>query len=96
LASSVAVAASAERPHGARTASACACSYWGPRRKPEIERECPMEFVELDRLLAESDFVSIHSPLRPGHHHQISTAPACADETHRVSHQTPRAAPSFG
>jgi glyoxylate reductase len=45
--------------------------YWGPRRKPEVEREIPMEFVELDRLLAESDFVSIHSPMRPETYHQI-------------------------
>src|SRR4029077_19375455 len=45
--------------------------YWGPRRKPEIERESSMEYVELDRLLAESDFVSLHSPLRPETRHQI-------------------------
>jgi glyoxylate reductase len=47
--------------------------YWGPRRKPEAERDIPMEYVEFDRLLAESDFISIHSPLRPETHHQIST-----------------------
>jgi glyoxylate reductase len=47
--------------------------YWGPRRKAEPERDCPIEYVEFDRLLAESDFVSIHSPLRPETRHQIST-----------------------
>jgi len=45
--------------------------YWGPRRKPEVERDLHMEYVPLDRLLAESDFVSVHSPLRPETHHQI-------------------------
>jgi glyoxylate reductase len=46
--------------------------YWTPTRKPEaLEREFHMEYVPLDRLLAESDFVSIHSPLRPQTHHQI-------------------------
>jgi glyoxylate reductase len=46
--------------------------YWAPNRKPESrEREFHLEYVPLDRLLAESDFVSIHSPLRPETHHQI-------------------------
>ncbi len=46
--------------------------YWTPNRKPEsIEREFHMEYVPLDRLLAESDFVSLHSPHRPETHHQI-------------------------
>jgi len=44
---------------------------WGPRRKPDIEREIGMEYVELPRLLAESDFVSVHSPMRPDTYHQI-------------------------
>jgi glyoxylate reductase len=30
-----------------------------------------MEYVPLDKLLAESDFVSIHSPLKAETHHQI-------------------------
>jgi glyoxylate reductase len=48
--------------------------YWGPRRKPEsLEREFHMTYVPLDQLLAESDFVSLHSPLRPDTRHQIST-----------------------
>ena len=46
--------------------------YWTPRRKPEaVEREFHLEYVPLDQLLAEADFVSVHSPLRPETHHQI-------------------------
>jgi glyoxylate reductase len=46
--------------------------YWTPRRKPEpMERDFGLEFVPLDRLLAESDFVSIHSPLNGDTRHQI-------------------------
>ena len=46
--------------------------YWSPRRKPaELEREYQMTYVPLDQLLAESDFVSIHSPLTPQTRHQV-------------------------
>jgi glyoxylate reductase len=46
--------------------------YWAPNRKPEsLERELHLEYVPLDQLLAESDFVSIHSPLRPETRHQV-------------------------
>ena len=48
--------------------------YWTPRRKPEsVEREAGLTFAPLDRLLAESDFVSIHSPLNAETRHQIGT-----------------------
>jgi glyoxylate reductase len=48
--------------------------YWSPARKPEsLERECEMTYVPLERLLAESDFVSIHSPLTPQTRHQIGS-----------------------
>ena len=46
--------------------------YWGPRRKPESdERELGLTYVPFDRLLAESDFVSLHTPLTPETRHQI-------------------------
>jgi glyoxylate reductase len=46
--------------------------YWTPRRKPEsMEREAGLTFVPFDQLLAESDFVSLHQPLRPETRHQI-------------------------
>ncbi len=46
--------------------------YWTPRRKPEsLEREFGLEYVLLDRLLREADFVSIHSPLNAETRHQI-------------------------
>jgi glyoxylate reductase len=39
--------------------------YCGPRRIAESEeRELDLTYVPLDRLLAESDFVSIHAPLK--------------------------------
>jgi len=46
--------------------------YWGPRRKPDAERELGMEYVPLDRLLAEADFVSLHQPLNAETRHMIS------------------------
>jgi glyoxylate reductase len=46
--------------------------YSTPRRKPEsVEREAGLTFVPFDHLLAESDFVSLHQPLRPETRHQI-------------------------
>ena len=48
------------------------CLYWTPRRKTEAEeREWGIEFVPLDRLLAESDFVSIHATLTPDSVHLV-------------------------
>jgi glyoxylate reductase len=46
--------------------------YWGPRRKPEAEQEIGMEYVPLERLFAEADFVSVHAPMRPETRHMIS------------------------
>ena len=46
--------------------------YWGPRRIPEAdERELGLRYAALDELLAESDFVSVHAPLKPETHHLI-------------------------
>ena len=48
--------------------------YWGPRRKPENEeRAAGLTYVPLDQLLAESDFVSLHTPYTPETRHQIGT-----------------------
>ncbi len=46
--------------------------YTNPRRNERLERECGAERVELDRLLADSDFVSLHTPLRENTHHLIT------------------------
>jgi glyoxylate reductase len=46
--------------------------YWGPRRKLEAENEIGMEHVTLERLLTESDFVSMHPPLNADTRHMIS------------------------
>jgi glyoxylate reductase len=45
--------------------------YWGPRRKPNAELELGMEYVTLDRLYAESDFVSVHAPMNAETRHMI-------------------------
>jgi glyoxylate reductase len=46
--------------------------YWGPRPIAESEeRELGLDYVALDRLMAESDFVSIHAPLKPETLHLI-------------------------
>jgi len=48
--------------------------YWAPRRKPEsLEQDFDMTYVPLDQLLKESDFVSVHSPLKPETMHQIGS-----------------------
>ncbi|HZL62112.1 MAG TPA: D-glycerate dehydrogenase [Pseudolabrys sp.] len=46
--------------------------YWGPHRKPDLERELQMEYRPLDQLLAEADFVSLHPPLNTETRHMIS------------------------
>jgi glyoxylate reductase len=46
--------------------------YWGPRRIPESdERTLGLAYAPLDTLLAESDFVSLHPPLKPETIHLI-------------------------
>jgi glyoxylate reductase len=46
--------------------------YWAPRRKLEAERELGMEYVPLEQLYAESDFISLHPALTPETRHMIS------------------------
>jgi glyoxylate reductase len=46
--------------------------YWAPRRIRESdEREIGLVYVPLETLLAESDFVSVHAPLKPETVHLI-------------------------
>ncbi len=45
--------------------------YWAPRRKLEAEKELGIEYVALERLLAESDFVSLHPGLNAETRHMI-------------------------
>jgi len=45
--------------------------YRSPHRNDGLERDLRAERVDLDRLLRESDFVSLHVPLTPETHHLI-------------------------
>lgn len=45
--------------------------YTANSRKPAFEKETNAMFVNLETLLKESDFVSIHTPLTPQTHHLI-------------------------
>jgi glyoxylate reductase len=45
--------------------------YWSPRRKPESEQELGLTYVPFEELLAQADFVSVHTPLTPETRHQI-------------------------
>jgi glyoxylate reductase len=49
--------------------------YYDPQPlPPDAERDLSASRVDLGRLLAESDFVSVHVPLTPETHHLLSTA----------------------
>ncbi|MGI8877680.1 MAG: 2-hydroxyacid dehydrogenase, partial [Candidatus Limnocylindria bacterium] len=48
--------------------------YSDARRNEDAERELGARFVTLDELLAESDFVSVHTPLLPDTRHLIDAA----------------------
>jgi len=46
--------------------------YWTPRRKPENEeRAAGLEYVPYDKLLSESDFVSVHAPFNAETRHLV-------------------------
>ncbi|HXW23650.1 MAG TPA: NAD(P)-dependent oxidoreductase, partial [Xanthobacteraceae bacterium] len=46
--------------------------YWGPRRKPERdEKDFGIAYVPFQELLARSDFVSLHPPLKDETRHMI-------------------------
>jgi glyoxylate reductase len=45
--------------------------YYDPTRRPDLEEELELECVDLDTLLARSDYVSLHCPLIPETHHLI-------------------------
>lgn len=45
--------------------------YYATRRHPDLERRLGIEFADLDTVLAESDFVTVHTPLQPETHHLI-------------------------
>jgi glyoxylate reductase len=48
------------------------CLYWMPRRlSPEEEKHDALTYAPFDELLAQSDFVSIHAPLKPETVHLI-------------------------
>ncbi len=49
--------------------------YCDEQRAPlDAERETQAEFVPMERVLAESDFVTVHTPLLPATHHLIGEA----------------------
>jgi glyoxylate reductase len=45
--------------------------YYDTVRRPDLEKTLGVEFGELKRLLSESDFVTVHTPLLPETHHLI-------------------------
>jgi glyoxylate reductase len=46
-------------------------TYYDTVRRPDIENELAIKFADLNTLLAESDFVTIHAPLQAETYHLI-------------------------
>jgi glyoxylate reductase len=46
--------------------------YYDPFRREDLEKELNITYVDLDTLLRESDFISIHTPLLPETHHLMN------------------------
>ncbi len=46
--------------------------YYDAKRNEELEKKYNLQFVDLDTLLKESDFVSIHVPMKPETKHLIN------------------------
>jgi len=51
--------------------------YHDAVRKPDLEAELGLEYVEMDELLARSDFVTLHCPLLPETYHLIDEEALC-------------------
>jgi len=45
--------------------------YYDVHRKAEVESELGLTYRELDELMREADYVTIHVPLKPATHHLI-------------------------
>jgi phosphoglycerate dehydrogenase-like enzyme len=50
----------------------CRILYEGPRPRPEVAGAVGATFVDLDTLLAESDFVTLHCPYNESTHHLMN------------------------
>ncbi|MEO7002299.1 MAG: D-glycerate dehydrogenase [Ktedonobacterales bacterium] len=46
--------------------------YYDAIRRPDLEASLGVEYLPLDELLAQADFVSVHTPLTPETHHMIN------------------------
>ena len=54
--------------------------YYSRTRKPDLEEEYGLEYVEPHELLSSADFVSLHIPLTPETRHFIGERETSHDE----------------